>query len=118
VALPRPAACDVSLSRHKLIFRNASKNCGLSDRNKSWGFEFGLVMMSQCRVADMSDDSKRTEHHKSELSEPLTTNVHHRVVRRAIGRGLRATYRVSRELPHRMLTLLMQLNAKLGPKKR
>jgi len=66
----------------------------------------------------MSDDSDRTQHRKSELSAASNTNSHHRAVRRTIGRELRAMYQLPRELPHRILTLLMQLNAKLGRKKR
>ncbi len=46
-------------------------------------------------------------HHPSNHEAPVTL---HEVIRDTIGRELQARYEPEREIPHRLLTLLMQLN--------
>ena len=41
------------------------------------------------------------------IDEPATL---HGVIREAIGRGIRSRYQAEREIPHHLLTLLMQMN--------
>lgn len=53
----------------------------------------------------------------AELSEHGTWNevLRLRAIQAAIGEQLRVEYELSRELPHRILTLLMQLNERNDP---
>ena len=81
----------------------------------SYGSANWLRQGAQCQVPDMSDDSNRLrQDRKSELPEFWSAGFYHRIVRTTIGRELRATCEVPQQLPHRMLTLLMQMNGQRG----
>lgn len=67
----------------------------------------------QCRVLDMSDDANRPrQHDEMERADSWDLRRCHRAIRERIGQELERYYRLPQDLPHPLLALLCQLEAK------